>query len=47
MKFISGASTSSVICPICGLRSSQPLSKIRRKQTLLCPGCKALFVSPR
>ncbi|MCU6664216.1 YnfU family zinc-binding protein [Enterobacteriaceae bacterium H19S6] len=47
MKFIGGASTSSVICPLCGLRSSHSASKLRLKQTLLCPGCKALFVSTR
>ncbi|WBT60619.1 YnfU family zinc-binding protein [Kosakonia oryzendophytica] len=46
MKFISGSSRSSIICPVCGLRSSQSLSRVRRKQTMLCPGCKALFVSP-
>ncbi|WP_437890610.1 YnfU family zinc-binding protein [Phytobacter sp. V91] len=46
MKFIGGSSTSFVICPVCGLRSSQSLSRIRRKQTMQCPGCKALFVSP-
>ncbi|MEI9687439.1 YnfU family zinc-binding protein [Kosakonia cowanii] len=45
MKFISGASMTPVICPVCGFRSSQSLAKVRRKQAMLCPGCKALFVS--
>lgn len=45
MKCIGGISTTTVICPVCGLRSSQSASKVRRKQTMLCPGCKALFVS--
>ncbi|MEI7146089.1 YnfU family zinc-binding protein [Pectobacterium brasiliense] len=45
-KLIGGSSTSSVICPVCGLRSSQILSRVRRQQTMLCPGCKALFVLP-
>ncbi|WP_264289927.1 YnfU family zinc-binding protein [Duffyella gerundensis] len=44
-KLMSGSST--VICPTCGLRSSQPASKVRLKQAMLCPGCKTLFVSPR
>ncbi|UEG16064.1 YnfU family zinc-binding protein [Pantoea ananatis] len=44
-KFMSAPST--VVCPACGLSSSQPVSKIRLKQAMLCPGCKSLFVSPR
>ncbi|EPM4910197.1 YnfU family zinc-binding protein [Klebsiella oxytoca] len=44
MKFFSSASTA---CPVCGLKSVQPLSKIRLNQTMLCPGCKALFISRR
>lgn len=47
MKYLGGVSTTTVICPACGLRSSQSISKIRLKQTMLCPGCKTLFVSPR
>uniref|UniRef100_UPI00315AEA57 YnfU family zinc-binding protein n=1 Tax=Citrobacter freundii TaxID=546 RepID=UPI00315AEA57 len=45
MKLFSGASTAT--CPVCGLKSAQPLSKIRRNQAMLCPGCKALFISRR
>ncbi|WP_220432773.1 MULTISPECIES: YnfU family zinc-binding protein [Raoultella] len=45
MKLIGGTSTAT--CPICGLKSPQSASKIRLKQAMLCPGCKALFVSPR
>lgn len=44
MKLMSGATTSTVTCPVCGLKSSQPVSKVRLKQAMLCPGCKALFV---
>ncbi len=47
MKLFSGASTDTATCPVCGLKSAQPLSKIRRNQAMLCPGCKALFVSRR
>ncbi|WP_222431663.1 YnfU family zinc-binding protein [Pectobacterium actinidiae] len=45
MKLFSGASTAT--CPVCGLKSAQPVSKIRRNQAMLCPGCKALFTSRR
>ncbi|MDJ0474358.1 YnfU family zinc-binding protein [Pantoea eucalypti] len=44
-KLMSG--TSRVACPACGLSSDQPASKVRLKQAMLCPGCKALFVSPQ
>ncbi|WP_311316605.1 YnfU family zinc-binding protein [Enterobacter sp. BIGb0383] len=47
MKLFSSASTSAAACPVCGLKSAQPLSKIRLNQTMLCPGCKALFISRR
>lgn len=47
MKFIGGVSTTTVTCPECGLKSSQSASKIRLKQAMLCPGCKALFIVPR
>lgn len=47
MKFIGGASTTTVTCPECGHKSSQSTSKIRLKQAMLCPGCKALFIVPR
>ncbi|MEZ0581908.1 YnfU family zinc-binding protein [Erwinia sp. STN24] len=40
-------STPRVVCPACDLSSDQPASKMRLKQAMLCPGCKALFVSPR
>ncbi|WP_213079158.1 MULTISPECIES: YnfU family zinc-binding protein [Escherichia] len=45
MKFFSGASTATG--SVCGLKSVQPLSKIRLNQTMPCPGCKALFISRR
>jgi len=38
--------TSRVVCPACGLRSEQSASKVRLKQAMLCPGCKALFFLP-
>ncbi|QFG76671.1 hypothetical protein DMB90_10470 [Raoultella planticola] len=47
MKFIGSASTSTITCPVCGLSSTQSTSKIRLKQAMLCPGCKAIFVSTR
>ncbi|WP_340689377.1 YnfU family zinc-binding protein [Klebsiella oxytoca] len=47
MKFFSSATTATAACPVCGLKSVQPLSKIRLNQTMLCPGCKALFISRR
>ncbi|WP_354292848.1 YnfU family zinc-binding protein [Paramixta manurensis] len=47
MKLIGSTSTTTVTCPLCRFKSSQPLSKIRLKQAMLCPGCKALFVAPR
>ncbi|EOL9123165.1 YnfU family zinc-binding protein [Enterobacter ludwigii] len=47
MKFFRGTFLSNVTCPVCGLKSSHPISRIRSKQALLCPGCKALFVAPR
>ncbi|ENT8518822.1 MULTISPECIES: YnfU family zinc-binding protein [Raoultella] len=47
MKFIGGASTSTITCPVCGLSSTQSTSKIRLKQAMLCPGCKAIFVPTR
>ncbi|EOZ7625118.1 MULTISPECIES: YnfU family zinc-binding protein [Enterobacteriaceae] len=47
MKLFSSASTAAAACPVCGLKSAQPLSKIRLNQTMLCPGCKALFISRR
>ncbi|HEY3985707.1 YnfU family zinc-binding protein [Cedecea sp.] len=48
MKFIAGGSaTTTIACPICGFKSTQPRSKIRLKQAMLCPGCKSLFVAPR
>ncbi|MDM4292375.1 YnfU family zinc-binding protein [Klebsiella oxytoca] len=37
MKFFSSASTATAACPVCGLKSVQPLSKIRLNQTMLCP----------
>nr|WP_232046658.1 YnfU family zinc-binding protein [Dickeya sp. DW 0440] len=47
MKLIGGAATTTVTCPVCGSKSSQPVSKIRQEQAMLCPECKALFVVPR
>ncbi|WP_269846421.1 YnfU family zinc-binding protein [Shimwellia pseudoproteus] len=47
MKLISGTSTTTVTCPTCGFKSTQPVSKIRLRQAMLCPKCKALFVVPR
>ncbi|MCE1977348.1 YnfU family zinc-binding protein [Enterobacter roggenkampii] len=47
MKLFSSASTAAAACPVYGLKSAQPLSKIRLNQTMLCPGCKALFISRR
>lgn len=47
MKFIGPASATTVTCPVCGFKSSQAIAKIRLKQAMLCPGCKALFVVPR
>ncbi|WP_326433335.1 YnfU family zinc-binding protein [Enterobacter bugandensis] len=47
MKLFSSASTAAAACPVCGLKSAQSLSKIRLNQTMLCPGCKALFISRR
>ncbi|MCU6681387.1 YnfU family zinc-binding protein [Leclercia sp. H6W5] len=47
MKLFSSASTATVACTVCGLKSAQPLSKIRLNQAMLCPGCKALFISRR
>ncbi|XXD11524.1 YnfU family zinc-binding protein [Klebsiella sp. R445] len=47
MKLFSNASTATAVCTVCGLKSAQPLSKIRRNQAMLCPGCKALFISQR
>ena len=47
MKLIGSGSTTTVTCNVCGLKSSQPTSKVRLKQAMLCPGCKALFVSSR
>ncbi|WP_319636982.1 YnfU family zinc-binding protein [Kosakonia oryzae] len=47
MKLFSGASTATAACPVCGLKSAQPVSKIRGNQAMLCPGCKALFISRR
>ncbi|MEQ6277154.1 YnfU family zinc-binding protein [Kluyvera huaxiensis] len=48
MKLIAGTSIPSTItCPVCGLKSPQPASKIRLKQAMICPGCKALFVPTR
>lgn len=44
MKRINTATTSTVTCPVCGHRSHHAASKIRQKQTLLCPACKSLFV---
>ncbi|MDE9782832.1 MULTISPECIES: YnfU family zinc-binding protein [Escherichia] len=45
MKLFSGESTATG--SVCGLKSVQSLSKIRRNQAMLCPGCKALFISRR
>ncbi|MCW2255637.1 transposase [Providencia alcalifaciens] len=42
----SNLTTTSVTCPLCGFKSSQQASKIRLKRTMLCPGCKALFIAP-
>ncbi|WP_312284266.1 YnfU family zinc-binding protein [Yokenella regensburgei] len=47
MKLFSGTPTTTATCPVCGLKSAQPLSKIRHNQAMLCPGCKALFISQR
>ena len=47
MKHIGGGATTTVKCPLCGYKSSQPTSKVRMKQTMLCPGCKALFIASR
>ncbi|WP_275935301.1 YnfU family zinc-binding protein [Entomohabitans teleogrylli] len=47
MRLFSGVSTAIVACPDCGLKSVQSVSKIRRNQALLCPGCKNLFISRR
>ncbi|MGA4520439.1 YnfU family zinc-binding protein [Citrobacter portucalensis] len=47
MKLFTNASTATAVCPVCGLKSAQLLSKIRRNQAMLCPGCKALFISRR
>lgn len=47
MKLFGSVFTSNVTCPVCGLKSAQPSSKLRLKSPMLCPGCKALFNSPR
>jgi len=47
MKLIGGTSTATTTCPVCGFKSAQLVSKIRRNQTMLCPGCKALFTAQR
>ncbi|MEQ0324902.1 YnfU family zinc-binding protein [Klebsiella sp. JB_Kp015] len=47
MKFFSGASTATVVCTVCGFKSVQPMAKIQRNQAMLCPRCKALFISRR
>ncbi|EQC0067356.1 MULTISPECIES: YnfU family zinc-binding protein [Serratia] len=47
MKYIGGISRSAVICPVCGFKSFQAVSKLRLKQAMLCPECKALFVKSR
>ncbi|MDM2817572.1 YnfU family zinc-binding protein [Citrobacter sp. CK197] len=47
MKLFSSASTATAACPVCGLKSAQPLSKIRLNQAMLCPGCKSLFIFQR
>nr|WP_275065366.1 YnfU family zinc-binding protein [Erwinia endophytica] len=46
MKLMSSASTTTVTCPVCGVRSIQSTSKIRLNQAMICPGCKSLFVAP-
>ncbi|MFK3660391.1 MULTISPECIES: YnfU family zinc-binding protein [Enterobacterales] len=47
LKFIGNTANTTVTCPECGAKSTQPSSKIRLRQAILCPGCKALFVVPR
>ncbi|MDN8540468.1 MULTISPECIES: YnfU family zinc-binding protein [Erwinia] len=38
--------TSSSTCPVCQRKSQQSIKKIGKKQTLLCPHCKSIFVNP-
>ncbi|ENU4085896.1 MAG: YnfU family zinc-binding protein [Enterobacter asburiae] len=47
MKLFRSVLTTTVTCPFCGLKSTQSSSKLRLKSPMLCPGCKALFISPR
>ncbi|WP_236032210.1 YnfU family zinc-binding protein [Dickeya zeae] len=44
MKHIGSLTHSTITCPICGHQALQLTTKIRRKQTMLCPQCKSLFV---
>jgi transcription elongation factor Elf1 len=46
IKRFANALNDKVTCPICGEKSSQPASKIRQGQALICPKCKSLFVVP-
>ena len=46
MKLLGRTSTTTTVtCPVCGLKSAQSASKLRLKRAMLCPGCKALFVA--
>ncbi|WP_283252016.1 YnfU family zinc-binding protein [Enterobacter asburiae] len=47
MKLFGTILTTTATCPVCGLKSAQSASKLRLKRPMLCPGCKALFISPR
>ncbi|MEI7065249.1 YnfU family zinc-binding protein [Dickeya chrysanthemi] len=44
MKRIGSLTHATITCPICGHHAPQLTTKIHRKQTMLCPECKSLFV---
>ncbi|WP_339327347.1 YnfU family zinc-binding protein [Erwinia amylovora] len=39
-----GKTTNDARCPVCDKTSKQSTIKISKKQTLICPQCKSLFV---
>ncbi|HHW4413515.1 YnfU family zinc-binding protein [Citrobacter freundii] len=47
MQRVGLAANMTVMCPICGHKSTHSTTKVRQQQALLCPKCKSLFVIHR
>ncbi|HHR1156816.1 TPA: YnfU family zinc-binding protein [Raoultella ornithinolytica] len=47
VKRLSSTSDTTVTYPQCGHKSRQPVNKIKKGATLMCPRCKSLFIATK